>query len=269
MAPPAAIALKFPIMPLMPMRKDRCICLRKFEYSETSQILALFGRELGMFRVIAKGAHRRTKAGASRFDGGIDLLDLGDAVMTDPATKELATLTEWKQVDGHLELRTNQRTLYLALYAAELTGLMMRESDPHPELFDLLMWVLAELSSERAEESFVSFQLELLRQTGFMPELGVCVNCGQAIESGKVYFSPQDGGIVCRICPPPAGPRIATDARLIRILQTILKLPRAAKGIPQRLPKLTRVQTDPVNRLLAEYIRYTLGHDLRVAGFVM
>src|SRR5512133_3620783 len=112
----------------MPLRSDQCICLRRYEYSESSQILALLGRETGLFRVIAKGAHRRTKAGASKFDGGVDLLDVGDAIMTDPTARELATLTEWKQLDGHLELRANQRTLYLALYAAELTGLMMRES---------------------------------------------------------------------------------------------------------------------------------------------
>ena len=61
----------------MPLVNDRCICLRKIEYSETSQILALFSRGHGLVRVIAKGAHRRTKAGASKFDGGVDLLDVG------------------------------------------------------------------------------------------------------------------------------------------------------------------------------------------------
>ena len=48
----------------------------------------------------------------------------------------------------------------------------------------------------------------------------------------------------------------------------ILKLPRL-DGIPQRLPRLTRTQTDPVNRLLAEYMQYTLGRDLRVASYVV
>ena len=51
----------------MPLQPDRCICLRKFEYSETSQILTLLGKDTGLVRVIAKGAHRKTKAGASKF----------------------------------------------------------------------------------------------------------------------------------------------------------------------------------------------------------
>ena len=79
----------------MPLVHDRCICLRKTEYSETSQILTLFSRRYGVFRAIAKGAHRRTKAGASKFDGGIDFLEVGDAVFTHDPARDLATLTEW------------------------------------------------------------------------------------------------------------------------------------------------------------------------------
>ena len=252
----------------MPLRSDQCICLRRYEYSESSQILALFGREIGLFRVIAKGAHRRTRAGESRFDGGIDLLDLGHAVMTDPSAKDLATLTEWKLLDGHLDLRRQYRPLMLAQYAAEMTGLVLHENDPHPELFEMLRWLLRELPTGRCEQSFTVFQLELLRLAGFLPELAACVSCGKPIEAGRVTFSPQLGGLVCGDCPTPPGPRIRSDARIIRMLQTLLRLPRAG-GIPQRLPHMTRAQTDPVNRILADYLRYTLGHELCASSFVI
>src|SRR5215213_4589643 len=136
----------------MALAHDRCICLRKVEYSETSQILHLFGREHGVVRVIAKGAHRTTKQGASRFGGGIDLLDLGDAVFTLDLEKQLCTLTEWKLTEGHLELRGNLRCLYLGQYAAELVSVLIEEHDPHPDLFDRLEQTLGELHSPRAEE---------------------------------------------------------------------------------------------------------------------
>src|SRR3954453_5620017 len=104
----------------MPLTRDRCICLRKTEYSETSQIVTLFSRERGLVRAIAKGAHRRTKAGASKFDGGMDFLEVGDAVFTDDVTRDLATLTEWSLREGHLELRRDLRAMHLAWYAGEL-----------------------------------------------------------------------------------------------------------------------------------------------------
>src|SRR5438445_13694827 len=122
----------------MALSHDRCICLRKVEYSETSQILTLFGRGHGIMRVIAKGAHRTTKQGASKFGGGIDLLDLGQAVFTLDLEKQLGTLTEWTLQDGHLGLRNNLRAVYLSQYAAELVSLLIEEHDAHPELFDRL-----------------------------------------------------------------------------------------------------------------------------------
>src|SRR5215471_16518543 len=127
----------------MPLVADQCICLRKFEYSETSQILTLLAKSHGLLRVIAKGAHRKTKAGASKFGGGIDLLDLGEAVFTDAPERELATLTEWQLIDGHLELRRSLRSVYAGLFAAELVTALFEEHDPHPILFEKLQQTLA------------------------------------------------------------------------------------------------------------------------------
>src|SRR5687767_12432804 len=162
----------------MPLVHDRCICLRKVAYSETSQILMLVARQHGLARVIAKGAHRVTKAGASKFGGGIDLLDHADAVFTHDPAKELGTLTEWHLCEGHLELRGSLRAMYLAQYAAELVGLLIEEHDPHPDLFDRLEHLLAELPTARQEEAFIAFELDLLRETGYLAELGACVACG-------------------------------------------------------------------------------------------
>lgn len=250
------------------MLADRCICLRKVEYSESSQILALFGRTQGLFRVIAKGAHRRTREGASRFDGGVDLLDVGDAVMTDPAMRDLATLTEWKLVDGHLPLRRDLRSMEMGLYCAELTGLMLPEKDPQPEVFDQLLWAISELGGGRREEALVAFVVGLIEEAGFMPELAACVVCGRPAGNGRVLFSPGAGGVVCGQCPAPEGPKIVTESALIRMLRTIALLPKV-KGVRLRLPRLTRAQADPLNRVLAQYMQCILGRELRSASYVI
>src|SRR5690606_28871944 len=122
----------------MPLVRDRCICLRKVDYSETSQVLTLFSRAHGLAGVVAKGAHRRTKAGASKFDGGVDLLDQGDAVFIHDSNRDLGTLTEWSLRNGHRALRKDLRGMYLGLYAAELVNLLIEAHDPHPDLYDNL-----------------------------------------------------------------------------------------------------------------------------------
>ena len=253
----------------MPLSSDRCVCLRKVEYSETSQILTLFGRNHGLMRVIAKGAHRTTKAGASKFGGGIDLLDLGEAVFTLDLEKELGTLTEWKLVEGHLELRRSLRPMYLAQYAAELVSFLIEEHDPHPELFDRMEQTLAELASPRVEESFLAFELDLLRETGYLAELASCVSCSSVLsEREPAFFSANRGGVVCRNCEGVVPDRMQVDNRLLRMVQTMLRLPRT-EGSAHRLPRLTRHQTDPINRIFAEHIEHTLQRRLRLSRFVL
>jgi len=246
----------------MALEHDRCICLSKTEYSETSQILTLFAREHGVIRAIAKGAHRRTKAGASRFDGGVDFLELGSAVFTFDPARDLSTLTEWHLEEGHLGLRRTLRAMRLALCAAELSGRLIEEHDPHPGLFDMLALVLPQLATPRREEAFLAFVLNLLRETGYLPELQVCAACGTAAsESRRSWFSPTRGGIVCDACEGKTPDRLKVDVRLMRLLQTLQRTPR--------LPQLTRHQTDPLNRMLADHVEHTLGRPLRMRSSVL
>jgi DNA repair protein RecO len=252
----------------MALTRDRGVCLRKVEYSETSQILVLFTH--GLLRVIAKGAHRRTKAGAGKFDGGVDLLDVGDAVFTYDTGKDLQLLTEWHLTDGHPELRSNLRGLHLAMYVGELCSNLFEEHDAHVSLFDRIESTLAELGTPKQEESFLALEIDLLRESGYLPELTGCVECGSTsgIDRDPTYVSASRGGVVCRNCEGATPDRTALDARLLRLSQTILKLPRS-NGATQRLPRLTRHQTDPLNRMFAEHIEHTLGKRLRMPKYVL
>ena len=259
----------------MALTHDRCICLRRVEFSETSQILHLFTRDHGLLRVIAKGAHRRTKAGASKFDGGVDLLDLGDAVFTHDLVRDLQTLTEWHLADGHLELRKTLRGLYLSMYVGELCSNLFEEHDPHPELFDRIETVLVELGTAKIEEAFLALQLDLLRDSGYLPELNVCVQCGRPPDRATgpgdrdgAYMSASRGGVICRSCEGATPDRQGIDARLIRMAQSILRLPRT-NGTALRLPRLTRDQTDPLKRVFYTHIEHSLGKRLRVPRWVM
>jgi DNA repair protein RecO (recombination protein O) len=237
--------------------------MRKLEYSETSQVLTLLTRAHGIVRVMAKGAHRRTKAGAARFDGGIDLLDVGQAVLIHDSARELDQLTEWKLTEGHLSLRRSLRGLYLALYAAELVTALFEAHDPHPELFDRLANLLQELSGPRAEEVFLKFELELLVQAGYAPQIDRCAGCGGEVSgTATAWFSPSRSGVICRDCESAHPDRMSLDGRLLRLLQSLA----APVG---NLPRLSRHQTDPLNRLLADHMTHVLGRPLRLASYVL
>jgi DNA repair protein RecO (recombination protein O) len=253
----------------MPLISDRAICVRRFEYSETSQILALFTREHGLVRMIARGAHRTTKAGASKFDGGLDTLDEGDALFTDRLDKDLNTLAEWKLIEGHRSLRLSQRPLYLALYLAEIIGTVFESHDPHPQAFERFASTLRQLATAAREESALAMVLDLLDESGFMPSLSNCVGCDSPTMGERaLYFSPSRGGVVCRNCEAGLPDRMQVDPRLISIAMTLTRLPRE-NGVAMRLPRLTRSQTDPLQAIFARHLEHNVAKQFRMTRHVL
>jgi DNA repair protein RecO (recombination protein O) len=271
------------------MTRDRAICLRRIDYSETSQILSIFTREHGILRVIAKGAKRTTKAGSSKFDGGLDLLDAGEAVFLHSPEKDLSTLTEWTLTDGHLPLRGVLRGMYLAQYAAELVGALLHEHDPHPDVYEDLEGVLPALATDRAEEAFLAFEVRALYASGLFPELNLCGRCGRALDEREaVVFSASAGGFLCGTCGTPQPGAVVergqpdarpVDGRTVGLLRRLAtgvlpaqyggaRLPlRAGGGL--RLPRVARAVSDPANRLLGEHVRHATGKELRMWSYVM
>lgn len=250
----------------MPLICDRAICLRRHEWSETSQILSLLTEHHGLIRVVARGAHRTTKAGASKFDGGIDLLDEGDALFTDRVDKDLNTLAEWKLVDGHRGLRSGLRPLYLSLYLAEVVGALFEAQDPHPSVFARFRWTIDHLATPAAEEVAVAMVLDALLEGGLAPELAGCVVCQRSIYHDRAAFvSAEQGGVVCRRCERGVPDRIAVDPRAITLASHVARLPRNADGSVEALPRLTRRDVDPIHTILARHIEHNVGHGLRLA----
>jgi DNA repair protein RecO (recombination protein O) len=151
--------------------------------------------------------------------------------------------------------------MYLGLYAVELVSMLIEEHDPHVELYDQLEVMLGEISTPRVEEIFLAFELDLLREAGYLPQMNQCVACGEELLD-RVYFSAASGGVVCRNCEGRTPDRMETDVRLVRLVQGVMKL-------PAKLPRLTRHQTDPINRLLANHIENTLSRRLRMPAYVL
>jgi DNA repair protein RecO (recombination protein O) len=176
--------------------------LRLSDFSETSQIVSLFTARAGLVRLIAKGVRRGTR---SRIAVGLDLLEYGDVGYVPPrGDAGLGTLTEWVQRDAFAGLRAGLPRLYGGLYAAERIVSLTEEYDAHSGLFRALRALLEALSAEDSVEptgELVRFQVELLADVGFSPQLEHCVNCRRTpARAASVYFSSTAGGLICRDC---------------------------------------------------------------------
>jgi DNA repair protein RecO (recombination protein O) len=185
----------------MPPLDDLAIALRRSDYSETSQVLVLFGRAAGKIRLIAKGVKRGTK---QRFAPAIDLLEMGHLVFSERQDKQanLAILVEWRQITIFPGLRCDLRRLYGAQYLAETTANLTENRDPHEALFDALSSTLTSMQqAAQALPLVVAYQARLLAEIGLFPEVGRCLECARSAGAARDwYFSSHQGGLICPNC---------------------------------------------------------------------
>jgi DNA repair protein RecO len=254
----------------MPYAREVAVVLRVSPFGETSQVATLLTRGLGRLKVLAKGARRTTKAGKGRFDGGLDVLDLGDAMFVHAPEKNLPPLAEWKLLDRHRLLRGDLRALWLGRYAAELVDRLLEEHDPHPKLFDGLLRLMDRLSDATIREAvFLAFTLNLMRQVGVLPDFARCRDrtpVEAALRDGlRLGFDVEAARLVCGDEVIEQPDVLPVEPAAVRILVRLLRLAKAGG----ELPRITQDQAVAAHRLLAAHMRHQTGGPLRMTRYVL
>lgn len=246
----------------MPLASTPAIVLSTLRYSETSKIVRLATRDLGVQSAIAKGALRPK----SRFGGSLQLLSEGQAQLLMKEGRELNLLTAFDLGRLHVGLAADLDRYAVACALAEVM-LRFAPPDPHPESFEVLQQALGEL--ETAVEGTVEplgFRLlwQLVSVLGFAPSVDACVIDGTPLpDNGSLPFSTRDGGALCPSCAIQRG---ATQLPQGDRADLVCLLDPAAP-----LPSLDVRHGAAHRRLLARYIRYHLGEgtDLPALEFWM
>lgn len=231
----------------MPTITDKAICIRRWDYSETSQTVSLFGRSHGILRGIVKGAKRAK----GKFAGGIDLLTHGQIVAIVKPNSDLAIITEWTLQEMYRGPRDNLDANRAGLYMADLVHHLLHEHDPHPKLFDVFSQSLSALDeADRISLTLLSFQWAILCETGFKPELDHDAQTGEAFARDEQThaFSATAGGVVA---DTGTGDRWRVRSETIKLLRLV-----ASNEYDIDEDSAT---VDRANRLLAAYIREVIG----------
>jgi len=244
------------------LTKDRAICIRAVDYSETSQVVTLFGRLSGKIRAIAKGSKRPKSA----FEGPIEPLSFGDIVFSGSHKDKLATLTEFQPQPVGGELRRNLAALQSALLAAELLDSLTEDYDPHTALFDHFLRFVQDLEEGKTGPDrrdimirLVLFQFVLLHEAGLQPILNVCANCKRSLgaDGREVYFSASANGLICRDCEMSFPDKIRLSPKAAHCLADIKQIAQADQAT-----------LDEIEQVLIYHFTHILGRPPKLAKHV-
>ena len=223
------------------MALQRCegVVLRTYPLGDTSRIVVAYTREMGVVRMVAKGA----RAAPSRFGFALQPLSRSRFVIYHKPDRDLQlvsqadTVTAWGSDLAELE------RLAHAQAAAELIDRLVWGEEPQQELFDLLVLALEAVvaAPPRALAAVtLAFELQVASLLGHRPRLEAC-SCGKAL-SPRRLFSPARGGMLCDACAPSEAGTIILSADALAGLSLLLSRPVAEAGEYLELPRAGEIQ---------------------------
>jgi DNA repair protein RecO (recombination protein O) len=232
------------------MVTDEGVCIRQWDWSETSQTVSIFTRGQGVIRGIAKGAKREN----ARFSGGIEVMTRAEVISSAKATEGLTLLAAWDLLETYPAARRSLSAFYAGMTMLDLVHHALSERDPHAELYDALVDGLRSLGEPDADRrALLQLLWHVLSETGHRPEVERDAATGAGLETSSSYaFNARMGGLTAE-APQSGAPVWRVRAETVGLLRAL------SAGRPDAADPAA---VDRATRLLALYFREVFACEL-------
>jgi DNA repair protein RecO (recombination protein O) len=246
-------------MPRSREYQTEAIIIKKTKLGEADRILTMYTPGLGKIQGVAKGV-RRPK---SKLSGHLELLTYTQVTLTQG--HNLGTITGSQTINSFTPLKTDLWLTSYGLYVIELVNQFTAEHVVDEKLFKLLLDTLQNLCQTNNRELLLRyFELHLLNEAGYRPQLQECVTCHKILEPVANSFCARIGGTLCPTCganQPFARP-ISVDAlKVLRFIQ------RNNYGAVGRL-KINLALSRELEEITRSYLKYLLEREVRAANWL-
>lgn len=188
--------------------KTKGVVLGRTFVGEKDAIIKILTECAGVVSASAKGV----KSMKSKLASGCSLFSYSDFLLTESNGRYIVASASLEE--GFYGLSANIERLSYATYAAETAAAISPDPDDAKAIIPLLLNTFYLFANSQKNLRLIKcvFELRLLCLLGYAPELEGCVECGNTEE--LCFFSPSEGGIVCRGCGTIADAQIITNDTL-------------------------------------------------------
>lgn len=182
---------------------------------------------------------------------------------------KLPILTEVSSINSFKIIKGNLQKLSLSYLLLELVNQFLPEGQENSNLFNqLLMFMSAIDQSKSLEKDKVlaaSFQMKLLQETGYLPELYRCMKCGKELKEQENYLAPYLGGLIDRAC---RGETLLAERVKVNSIK-LMRFINASRVEQIGQLKLDHIDVAEVNKILNLYTAYQLEGELGSEKFAL
>jgi DNA repair protein RecO (recombination protein O) len=246
-------------MPKPRTYQTEAFIIKKIKLGEADRILTLYTPHLGKIQGVAKGVRRPR----SKLAGHLELITHSQVSLA--RWRNLDTIIGSQTIDSFLPLKSDLWLTSCALYVTELINQFAADHVENYPLFQLLLETMHHLCQAGDNELVLRyFELHLLNEVGYRPQLQQCVSCRSPLKPVTNAFSPTDGGVLCPQCRQRRSltyPLSVNALKVLRLLQssnydTVSKL------------KMNRELSAELAEVVSHYLEYLLDREVKSAAWL-
>jgi len=200
----------------MPPIKSEGIVLKKVNFRETSVILTLFTKEVGKIKGVLKGVRReKSKISPLTFTPGAHIFTLIYKKKSELNLLSSPALINFYYFDNKLSFKI----YYLIL---RLIDFFTPEFQKEESLFNLIQDTVNFIQkSKKPYIIFLGFKIKFIEILGYGIKIDKCLKCEK--EKKHYFFSPKNGGIICKNCGKEDVNCVKISNKFISIMKFIKK----------------------------------------------
>ncbi|MEE9399173.1 MAG: DNA repair protein RecO [Dehalococcoidales bacterium] len=239
--------------------QTEAIIIKKTKLGEADRILTLYTPHLGKIQAVAKGVRRPR----SKLAGHLELLT--HSLVSLARGRNLDTVTGSQTINSFLPLKSDLWLTSCTLYATELVNQFTADHIANYPLFQLLLRTMEQLCQNGKKELVLRyFELHLLEDVGYRPQLHQCVSCQQPLEPTTNSFCPSAGGMLCPNCSPsqPLSYPLSVNA------QKVLRLIQNSDYETVSRLKIDTKLSQELEEVMSGYLKFLLEREVKSASWL-
>ena len=239
--------------------QTEAIIIKKTKLGEADRILTLYTPELGKIQAVAKGIRRPR----SKLAGHLELLT--HSLVSLARGRNLDTIIGSQTINSFLPLKSDLHLTSYALYATELVSQFTVDHVKNCPLFRLFLETMQQLCQDGDNELVLRyFELQLLNEVGYRPQLQQCVACHRPLQPVTNSFCSSIGGMLCPDCRS-SQPLIYTLS--LNALKVLRFLQVSDHSAVKRL-KINLELSHELEAVIRNYLRYLLEREVKSVAWL-
>jgi len=234
------------------------VVIKRRKFSEADKILTIFTHDFGKITAISKGV-RKIK---SKMAGSLEPFNLVNFNLYHGQT--FFTITGAQVEESYENIGKNLKKTSRAFYLGELIDKFFEQEEKSKRGFEIFLEALRYLDEDDDELVIRIFELKIIEESGFRPEIYHCVHCKGALIPKKNFWDEIEGGIICMLCQKKFGHGKPISDDTIKLFRLIEK---SDFSLARRL-KINRGIQREAEEILGRYVESKLERGVKSRKFM-